>query len=91
MNVKYIPKYIGSSFQALWWEIDELGIFFAGTIIGIIFGFFFLSILISGLVMHYYSKYKEKTVRGFFKHALYWYGFKDKKKLIKSHMDKFIR
>lgn len=72
--VKDFPQYLSAPFQVLWFEVDELGLFFIGLIIAMVFSNIFTWILMFTLP-YGYSKVKKKYPRGFLQHTLYFMGF----------------
>jgi type IV conjugative transfer system protein TraL len=88
---KKIPKYIGAQPQFLWWDMTEFLIFMTFFGIGIIIGELLIFTLLGGLLSFLYSKTKDKVVKGYFLHLLYWYGLYNTKKVVPYHIREFIR
>ena len=72
--VKEMPAYLSKPLQVLWLEVDELGLFFIGLTIALMFSNYFTYALMFFLP-YIYSKVKRKYPRGFLQHIFYFLGF----------------
>jgi len=63
------PQYLSKSFQILWFEVDELILFFFFLTLALLYGK--LMWLIFVVSLFFYSKTKRSQARGFLKHILY--------------------
>ncbi len=73
-TVREFPAYLSAPFQVLWLEADDLGLFFIGLIIALLFSNLFTYAFMF-LLPYSYSKFKKKYPRGFLQHTLYFMGF----------------
>ncbi|SMC28097.1 conjugal transfer pilus assembly protein TraL [Desulfacinum hydrothermale DSM 13146] len=69
-----MPKYIDAPFQVLFWEIDEVAIFFSCMALGIIFEMLFPLMLCGLVVLYIFSRYKHNQMDGILLHLFYWHG-----------------
>ncbi len=73
-NFSYkFPQYLSKPLQVLWFETDELIVFFFSLTLALMFGKF---MWIFFFVFQYlYTKTKKTKARGFLRHSLYIFGF----------------
>ncbi len=97
MSSEAFPRYLSSPYQILFWESDEVAIMAAGYAISSTFGKFFeLSIyaLITWMLLIgpyvVYKYYKKQYPSGFFKHLLYFMGFKNVPYCPEYFIDQFM-
>jgi len=72
MATRKFPQYLSKPFQILWFEMDEILIFFFFLTMSLIYGFWFFLIFL--VVQFFYSRTKRNQARGFLKHLLYVLG-----------------
>ena len=77
-----VPQYLSRSYQILFWESDEVGIFAINftlvSSIGKLFAWNWQGVVswVALFVLpSFYSHYKKKFPAGFFKHTLYFCGW----------------
>ncbi|MCL4427498.1 MAG: type IV conjugative transfer system protein TraL [Deltaproteobacteria bacterium] len=88
---KRIPKYIGAEPTVLFWELTEFLIFMSFFGAGIILGEMLIFVALGGIASYAYAKSKDKLVKGYFLHLLYWHGLYKTKKVIPYHIREVIR
>ena len=66
-------KYLHKPFRLLWFESDEIFLFFVGIMLGIYVSFWFVPLFF--VLALFVRKAKEKQARGFVKHFFYYFGF----------------
>ncbi len=72
-NFSYkFPQYLSKPIQVLWFETDELVVFFFFFTLALIFGKFMWIVLIVFQV--FYTTTKRTKARGFLRHSLYMFG-----------------
>jgi hypothetical protein len=66
------PQFLGAPFQIIWFESDQIGIFFVFLFLSqaLVWWFFPLPFL----AVYFYSKAKKRYPRGFLRHLLYFIG-----------------
>lgn len=72
MTTRKFPQYLSKPFQILWFEMDEIMIFFFFLTMALIYGKWLWLVFL--VVMYLYSKTKRNQARGFLKHVLYAFG-----------------
>ena len=74
MAVVRFPQYLSSPLTILWFEADEIGIFFIALAMALIFGGWFFTLSIIGAPW-VYRIMKAKFPKGFLRHVFYMAGF----------------
>lgn len=77
MEMRYIPKFLDSQPQFLWWEADEFMILIAALILGQILGKIIICMVVAIIIQKLYSKLKNDKQQGFVSHTLYGWGLKN--------------
>jgi type IV conjugative transfer system protein TraL len=72
MATRKFPQYLSKPFQILWFELDEVLVFFFFLTMALIYGkWLWLGFVVA---QYSYSKTKRNQTRGFLKHMLYVLG-----------------
>jgi type IV conjugative transfer system protein TraL len=91
MEKHYIPKYLSSQPQFLWWDADEALILVLGLLIGVAFDQRLICIGTALIIQKVYAKTKEHSQIGFLHHKLYAIGLKKFRKIPPYYIKLFIR
>lgn len=75
MNSRF-PQYLSSPIQVLWFELDEVGLFFSCVSFALIFGGIIWFMLVIAIPVGY-RKLKNNYPRGFQNNIEYLIGFKE--------------
>lgn len=70
----FVPRYMDSLPQILWWEVDELALLFLTFFLGILTKQLTLLVGMGLVATFILSKVKNGKSDGFIFHLAYWYG-----------------
>lgn len=68
------PRYLDAPHQIILWSVDEIGVFFACTSVGIVQDHMFPGMAVGAAMMYVYRRYRDRHPNGFLRHLGYWYG-----------------
>lgn len=91
MDYKRIPKYLDAKPQFLWWEVDDISVFFIFLVIGLVSNYLLVCSAIGIFAVWLKIKSKDSFVKGYFNHFFVWHGLLTKKGLPPGHIRRIIR
>jgi type IV conjugative transfer system protein TraL len=91
MEKHYIPKYLSSQPQFLWWDADEALILVLGLLIGVTFDQRLICISVALIIQKIYAKTKEHSQIGYLHHKLYSLGLLKNGKIPPYYIKLFIK
>lgn len=91
MNSHYIPKFLGSQPQFLWWELDEAMILISFLVAGRLIDKTLIFLTVGVIIKVIYSKLKNSKQQGYLLHKLYALGLmKPKSNTVKKNKIPFF-
>lgn len=72
-NKYYVPRTLDSPAKVIFWEVDEVILFVACFLLGIISGYVFTGLIIGAILMIIYSKLKNNRGAAYVKQSAYWF------------------
>lgn len=68
------PRYLDTPHHIIMWTVDEVMVFVACTILGIIDGHMLPGMAVGAAMMYVYRRYRDRHPNGYLRHLAYWYG-----------------